>query len=108
MLQRRQISLREAARAVPPEVNDWLDRRMVDDVIYAWEVLKEYSPVTTLRDAMVLLIHASAAGNVDPDVLVERRELAALVEAKPSTAASLRRVSENVAIFTRGGATRST
>ena len=78
---------------------DWLDRRMVEDVIHAWETLDECEPVTTLRGAMELMIRASAIGIADPEVLSARRQLAAVIESKPATTDSLLRIGKSAAAF---------
>lgn len=101
IVQDRQIRLREAARDVPAGLSDWLDLRMADDVIHVWEVLDGYGPATALRDVMELLLQASEVGMADLEVLTARKKLAVLVEEKPSTVASLRRVSENVVTLAR-------
>lgn len=96
MMLERQLRLRDYAEKLPGELSGWLDRRMADDVIHVWETLDGYGPVSTIRDAMELLIYASAVGMADPDVLAARRQLTSLIEAKPSTVASLRRVGEKI------------
>jgi hypothetical protein len=96
MMLERQFRLRDSAENLPGELSGWLDRRMADDVIHVWETLDGYGPVSTIRDAMELLIHASAVGMADPDVLTARRQLTSLIEAKPSTVASLRQVGDKI------------
>lgn len=99
MLLERQVRLRESSKNMPGDLNDWLDRRMADDVVHAWEIVEGYGPASTLRDAMEHLIHASAIGMADPEVLAARRQLTALIEAKPSTMSSLRDVGEKLFSF---------
>ncbi|MDZ4312082.1 MAG: hypothetical protein U1A24_16160 [Cypionkella sp.] len=101
MMLERQFRLRDSSQTMPIELISWLDRRMADDVIHVWEILDGYGPVSTLRDAIELLIHASAIGMADPDVLAARRQLTSLIEAKPSTMASLRQVGEKITTLTQ-------
>ncbi|MDZ4392051.1 hypothetical protein [Cypionkella sp.] len=96
MMLERQFRLKDSSQNMPRELISWLDRRMADDVIHVWEILDGYGPVSTLRDAIQLLIHASAIGMADPDVLAARRQLKSLIEAKPSTVASLQQVGEKI------------
>jgi hypothetical protein len=95
----RQLRLRRSSRNMPGDLMDWLDRRMVEDVIHAWETLDECEPVTTLRGAMELMIRASAIGIADPEVLSARRQLAAVIESKPATTDSLLRIGKSAAAF---------
>ncbi|MES2845154.1 MAG: hypothetical protein V4747_09025 [Pseudomonadota bacterium] len=93
----RQFRLRETAQNMPRDLGTWLDSRLADDVMQVWELLDGYGEVSTLRDAMELLIHASAIVVADREVLVARRHLASLIEAKPTTVASLRQVGGRLA-----------
>mgnify|MGYP001291989218 CR=1 FL=1 len=85
LLLERQSRVRLHKGTVPDDLMTWLDRRMMDDVIFAWECLDDLEDALTLRDAMMLMIRASAPGMVSKDVVSARGRLMALLEAKPST-----------------------
>lgn len=97
MVQERQLRLRRSGQNVPDDLMTWLDRRMADDVIYAWETLDGCEPVSTLRGAMELMIRASAIGMADPKVLSARKQLAAVIASKPTTTDSILRIGESIA-----------
>jgi hypothetical protein len=97
MVLERQLRFSQTAQSMPRDQFTWLESRLADDVIHVWELLDGYEEVSTPRDAIELLINASAFGVADPEVLVARRQLTTLIEAKPSTVASLRQVGGRLA-----------
>lgn len=88
MLQ-RQRRLRQTAHNGPQDLMSWLDRRMVDDLISAWETLDGITSISSLRGAMELMVRSRAVGLTDSDVMSARNVLAARLEAKPSTVDNL-------------------
>lgn len=92
LLIERRLKLPQTRQNMPPELMTWLDRRMLDDVIWAWENMDESQSVTTQRRAMELLIEASTGDRASTEVMLSRAKLKALISTKPTTASSLSRI----------------
>lgn len=107
MVLERQLRLRQSGQNLPDDLMTWLDRRMADDVIYAWETLDGCEAVSTLRGAMELMIRASAIGVANPEILETRKQLTTVLEAKPTTVDSVLRIGESIAALTEAKLRRS-
>jgi len=94
----RQLQLRRAGQKTPDDLMTWLEGRTLDDAISVCESLDGFRRVSTLRSAMELLVVA-ATEVADPDVSKARRQLATLIEAKPSTTDSLSRIGGKFSTF---------
>ncbi|WP_136683118.1 hypothetical protein [Falsirhodobacter xinxiangensis] len=70
---------------LPQDLFVWLEARMVDDLIAAFEARERLPSPSTMRAAMELLVKASTADMIAPDVLRARHRLARCLAAKPST-----------------------
>lgn len=96
LLIERLLRSRDTGQHLPPELMTWLDRRMVDDVIWAWERVGESQIVTTERHAVGLLIEGATVGTVNVEVMGSRLRLQDLLEEKPSTFTSVSRIGTEI------------